>query len=234
MTKKIKILLVEDEVKIANSLRQGLEELNYKVDIAFDGILGQKLFLQEKYDIILLDINLPGINGLDLCKMVRQHDRKIPVLMLTAFGSTDDKIEGFDTGADDYLVKPFDFKELLVRINALLRRAEIIMEIKGNELSIADLKMDLERKEVIRAGKKIKLTAKEFQLLEYLLRNKNKVVSRGDIAENVWALDFDTGTNIIDVYVNYLRRKIDREYAQKLIHTQVGFGYVMKETQKEE
>jgi len=234
MTEEIKILIVEDEIKIANSLKQGLEELQYKVDIAYDGLIGQKLFLSNRYDIVLLDINLPGINGLDLCGVIRQHDLKIPVLMLTAFGSTDDKVQGFETGADDYLVKPFDFKELLARINALLRRVDLITDTKGKQLSIADLQMDLERKEVIRSGKQIKLTAKEFQLLEYLLRNKNKVVSRGDIAESVWELDFDTGTNIIDVYVNYLRRKIDREHTHKLIHTQVGFGYVMKEVAGEE
>jgi len=234
MAEAIKILIVEDEIKIANSLKQGLEELQYQVDIAYDGLIGQKLFLSNSYDIVLLDINLPGINGLDLCSIIRQYDPKIPVLMLTAFGSTDDKVEGFNTGADDYLVKPFDFKELLARINALLRRADIIPEIKGRQLSIADLQMDLERKEVIRNGKQIKLTAKEFQLLEYLLRNKNKVLSRGDIAESVWDLDFDTGTNIIDVYVNYLRRKIDRGHSHKLIHTQVGFGYVMKEVAEEE
>ena len=234
MAEAIKILIVEDEIKIANSLKQGLEELQYHVDIAYDGLVGQKLFLSNGYDIILLDINLPGINGLDLCNIIRQHNKKIPVLMLTAFGSTDDKVQGFDTGADDYLVKPFDFKELLARINALLRRADIVPDTKGKQLGIADLQMDLERKEVTRNGKQIKLTAKEFQLLEYLLRNKNKVVSRGDIAESVWELDFDTGTNIIDVYVNYLRRKIDREHTRKLIHTQVGFGYVMKDIAGEE
>ena len=234
MAEAIKILIVEDEIKIANSLKQGLEELQYKVDIAYDGLIGQKLFLSNSYDIVLLDLNLPGINGLDLCRIIRQYDQKIPVLMLTAFGSTDDKVQGFDMGADDYLVKPFDFKELLARLNALLRRADIVPDTKGKQLSIADLQMDLERKQVTRSGKQIKLTAKEFQLLEYLLRNKNKVVSRGDIAESVWELDFDTGTNIIDVYVNYLRRKIDREHARKLIHTQVGFGYVMKELVEEE
>jgi DNA-binding response OmpR family regulator len=234
MAEAIKILIVEDEIKIANSLKQGLEELQYKVDIAYDGLIGQKLFLSNSYDIVLLDLNLPGINGLDLCRIIRQYDQKIPVLMLTAFGSTDDKVQGFDMGADDYLVKPFDFKELLARLNALLRRADIVPDTKGKQLSIADLQMDLERKQVTRNGKQIKLTTKEFQLLEYLLRNKNKVVSRGDIAESVWELDFDTGTNIIDVYVNYLRRKIDREHARKLIHTQVGFGYVMKELVEEE
>ena len=234
MAEAIKILIVEDEIKIANSLKQGLEELQYKVDIAYDGLIGQKLFLSNSYDIVLLDLNLPGINGLDLCRIIRQYDQKIPVLMLTAFGSTDDKVQGFDMGTDDYLVKPFDFKELLARLNALLRRADIVPDTKGKQLSIADLQMDLERKQVTRSGKQIKLTAKEFQLLEYLLRNKNKVVSRGDIAESVWELDFDTGTNIIDVYVNYLRRKIDREHARKLIHTQVGFGYVMKELVEEE
>ncbi len=228
MESEIKILIVEDEVKIAASLKQGLEELQYEVSVAYDGELGQKLFLSNRFDLVILDINLPKMNGLELCRVIRQYNTKVAILMLTAFGSTDDKVEGFDTGADDYMVKPFDFKELLVRIRALLRRADINLPL-GNKLCIADLELNLDTKNAIRNGQKIQLTAKEFQLLEYLLRNKNRVVSRADIAEKVWDLDFDTGTNIIDVYVNYLRRKIDKGFSSKLIHTQVGFGYVMKE-----
>jgi two-component system, OmpR family, copper resistance phosphate regulon response regulator CusR len=227
MPAEINILIVEDEVKIGNSLKQGLEELFYKVTVALDGFTGKKLFLTNSFDLVILDINLPQINGMELCKIFRQHNKKIPILMLTAFGSTDDKVQGFDAGADDYLVKPFDFKELLVRIKALFRRADILP--LNDKLSIGDLVMDLGNKEVTRNGKQIKLTLKEFQLLEYMLRNKNHLVSRTDIAEKVWDLDFDTGTNIIDVYVNYLRRKIDKDFSPKLIYTQVGFGYMLKE-----
>lgn len=227
MPSQINILIVEDEIKIANSLKQGLEELQYTITVASDGFTGKKLFLTNQFDLVILDINLPQINGMELCKIFRQHNKKIPILMLTAFGSTDDKVRGFDAGADDYLVKPFDFKELLVRIKALLRRVDITQV--DNKLSIAGLVMDIGNKEVTRNGKPIKLTLKEFQLLEYLLRNKNHIVSRADIAEKVWALDFDTGTNIIDVYVNYLRRKVDKDFTPKLIHTHVGFGYMLKE-----
>ena len=223
-----KILIVEDEVKIAGSLKQGLEELQYQVSVGYDGEMGQKHFISGSFDLIILDINLPKMNGLDLCRYIRQYNTRVPILMLTAFGSTDDKVQGFEIGADDYLVKPFDFKELLVRIKALLRRTDSNISM-GNKLSIGDLELNMDNKEVHRDGKKISLTAKEFQLLEYFLRNKNRVVSRADIAEKVWDLDFDTGTNIIDVYVNYLRRKIDKGFSSKLIHTQVGFGYMMKE-----
>ncbi|MEP6673753.1 MAG: response regulator transcription factor [Ferruginibacter sp.] len=219
---------MEDEVKIAGSLKQGLEELQYSVSIAYDGEMGQKHFIAGPFELIILDINLPKMNGLDLCRYIRQYNTQVPILMLTAFGSTDDKVQGFDIGADDYLVKPFDFKELLVRIKALLRRTDSTISI-GNQLRIADLELNIDNKEVRRDGKKISLTAKEFQLLEYFIRNKNRVVSRADIAEKVWDLDFDTSTNIIDVYVNYLRRKIDRGFSSKLIHTLVGFGYMMKE-----
>jgi two component transcriptional regulator, winged helix family len=169
------------------------------------------------------------MNGYELCREIRRKSEQIPVIMLTALSSTDDKIEGFDAGADDYIVKPFDFKELLVRIRALLKR--IYQVPTGNLLKVADLVMNLDSKEVTRADVPISLTTKEFQLLEYLVRNKNKVVSRADIALNVWDIDFDTKTNVIDVYVNFLRKKVDKDFDTKLIHTQVGMGYILKESQ---
>lgn len=224
----ISILLVEDEKKIAETLKKGLEEQNYQVEIAGDGDTGRLLFDNQNYDLILLDINLPGMNGYELLQHIRGVNQQVPVLMLTALSSTEDKIEGFNSGADDYIVKPFDFAELVVRIRALIKRAQQAAPV-GKSLRINDLVINLDSKEVSRAGKPIQLTAKEFQLLEYMIRNKNRVVSRADIALNVWDIDFDTGTNVIDVYVNFLRKKIDRDYEQKLIHTQVGMGYVLKE-----
>lgn len=225
---EIKILLVEDEKKIADSLKKGLTEENYSVEVAYDGITGRKLFETHHFDLVILDINLPGMSGFALCKKIRNRNPGIPVVMLTALSATDDKIEGFDAGADDYIVKPFDFKELLVRIKALLKR--IYQNIPmGNVLKVGDLVINLDSKEVSRGGNGISLTAKEFQLLEYLVRNRNRVVSRADIALNVWDIDFDTKTNVIDVYVNFLRKKLDNDYDKKIIHTQVGVGYVLKE-----
>jgi two-component system, OmpR family, copper resistance phosphate regulon response regulator CusR len=225
---EIKILLVEDEKKIAESLKKGLTEQHYYVEIAFDGLIGKKLFETHPFDLVILDINLPGMNGYELCKEIRRRNEQVPVVMLTALNATEDKIEGFDAGADDYIVKPFDFKELLVRIRALLKRIYHNVP-SGNMLKVADLVMNLDSKEVTRADQSISLTAKEFQLLEYLIRNKNRVVSRADIALNVWDIDFDTKTNVIDVYVNFLRKKIDKDFETRLIHTQVGMGYIIKE-----
>jgi DNA-binding response OmpR family regulator len=226
---ELNILLVEDEKKIADSLKQGLSEQQFHVEIAYDGIIGKKLFEAYPFHLIILDLNLPGINGYELCRFIRSRNEKIPVIMLTALDTTDDKIEGFEAGADDYIVKPFDFKELLVRIKALLKR--IYQQVHtSNALKVGDLVMNLDSKEVTRSGKPINLTAKEFQLLEYFIRNKNRVVSRMDIALNVWDIDFDTKTNVIDVYVNFLRRKIDKDFSPKLIHTQVGMGYILKES----
>ncbi len=225
----IRILLVEDEKKIADSLKKGLTEYGYNVEAAYDGNAGRKLFETHHFDLIILDINLPGMNGYDLCKKIRNRNPQIPIVMLTALSTTDDKIEGFDAGADDYVVKPFDFKELLVRIRALLKRIHLNAPGSGNILRVGDLVMNLDNKEVFRGGNGISLTAKEFQLLEYLVRNRNKVVSRADIALNVWDIDFDTKTNVIDVYVNFLRRKLDNDFEKKIIYTQVGVGYILKE-----
>lgn len=225
-----KILIVEDEKKIATTLKKGLTENGYHVDLAFDGLIGKRLFESNSYDLLILDINLPGMNGYDLCKAIRNTNQHIPIIMLTAMNTTEDKIEGFDNGTDDYIIKPFEFKELLVRIRALLKRTMNQQLPTGNILKVADLEMNLDTKEVKRADQPITLTAKEFQLLEYFMRNRNRVLSRADIAERVWEIDFDTQTNVIDVYVNYLRNKIDKKFDTRLIHTQVGMGYIMKES----
>ena len=223
-----KILVIEDEPKVASFVRRGLEENEFSCEIASDGLMGKRMFDSEDYDLIILDLNLPYKNGIELCKEIRNNDQKIPILMLTALGTTEDKLSGFDSGADDYLVKPFEFRELLARIRALLKRT-LIAETGGNILTLLDLSVNLNTYEVTRSGKKIDLTQKEFALLVYLLRNKGKVVSRMDIAENVWDINFDTGTNIIDVYVNFLRKKMDKDFSQKLIHTQTGVGYILKD-----
>jgi len=224
----LNILIVEDEKKIADSLKQGLSENGFYTQVCYDGGMGLKLFRHGVFDLVILDINLPGLNGYDLCKAIRHSNPDVPVIMLTAMNTVDNKIEGFDVGADDYIVKPFDFRELLVRIRALLKRLHSPVP-KDTQLKVDDLIMNLDSKEVIREGKSISLTAKEFQLLEYFLRNKNRVLSRADIALNVWDIDFDSGTNVIDVYVNYLRKKIDKGFENPLIHTQIGMGYVLKD-----
>ena len=223
-----RILLVEDEQRIADTLRMGLAENGYKIEVAYDGKLGYKLFQSYPFNLVVLDINLPGIDGYELCKLIRKTNADIPVIMLTALGALDDKIEGYDAGADDYVIKPFEFRELLMKIRVLLRRAGNHQPV-GNILTASDLQMNLDTREISRNGELINLTAKEFQLLEYLLRNKNRVVSRADIAINVWDIDFDTNTNIIDVYINYVRNKVDKPFDKKLIQTQVGMGYILKE-----
>lgn len=221
----MKILVIEDEPKVVTFLQQGLEESGFEVDVAFDGYMGEKLASKGTYDCIILDIIIPGINGLEVCRKIRQKNINTPLLMLTAMGTTDDKLEGFDAGADDYLVKPFDFKELLARINALTKRASGIMQSTGS-LKAGDLELDLNRKVAKREGRSIELTAKEFALLEYFMRNRSKVLSRADISEKVWEISFDTGTNVVDVYVNILRRKIEKGFGSRLIHTRIGMGYI--------
>lgn len=225
-----RILLVEDEHRIADTLRIGLVENGYEVEVAYDGKMGHKLFQSHPFNLVVLDLNLPEINGYDLCKLIRASNSNIPVIILTALNSLEDKIEGYDAGADDYVIKPFEFRELLMKIRVLLRRSGTNQQIPtGNLLKADNLQMNLDSKEVIREGTTISLTAKEFQLLEYLLRNKNRVVSRADIAINVWDIDFDTNTNIIDVYISYVRNKVDKPFEKKLIQTQVGMGYILKD-----
>lgn len=228
---KEKILIIEDEPKVASFIKKGLEVNSFDADIAYDGDIGLRKIGSLKYDAIILDINLPNINGFNVCQKIRETDAKVPILMLTALGTTSDKVYGFSIGADDYLVKPFEFEELLARIKSLLKRASG-NNLSDNKLSIADLEMDVNSKTVKRSNKKIELTAKEFLLLEYLLRNKNRVVSRTDIAEKIWDINFDTGTNVIDLYIFYLRQKIDKNYFPKLIHTQFGMGYILKEAEE--
>ena len=224
-----KILIVEDERKIADTLKFGLSEFGFVVEVAYDGTLGYHLFNAQDFNLLILDINLPGMNGYDLCKAIRLKDQQIPIIMLTSMITLKDKIEGYDSGADDYMVKPFEFKELLLKIRVLLKRTMNQNLPVGNLLKASDLEMNLDNKEVKRDNQIINLTAKEFQLLEYLLRNKNRLVSRADIAINVWDVDFETNTNVIDVYISYLRNKIDKQFEQKLIQTQVGMGYILKD-----
>ncbi len=221
----MKILVIEDEPKVAAFLEKGLEENGYDVDVAYDGQMGEKLAKKEGVELIILDIIIPYVNGIELCKKIREKNIQVPILMLTALGTTDDKIEGFDAGADDYLVKPFEFKELLARIKALTKRSSGVVQ-GTNTLKIADLELDLNKKLAKRSAKLIELTAKEYSLLEYFMRNKGKVVTRADISEKVWDINFDTGTNVVDVYVNILRKKIDKDYTPKLIHTRIGLGYI--------
>lgn len=223
----MKILVIEDEVKTIQLIRQGLEEQQWEVDIAYDGAMGFQLATRQVYTLIISDIILPGMNGLDLCRKLREVGVSSPILLLTALGTTDDKIEGLDAGADDYLAKPFEFRELMARVRALTRRSIGIIHT-ANTLKVADLEMDLDTKTVNRAGQEITLTAKEFGLLEYFIRNQGRVISKAELAEKIWDVTFDTGTNVIEVYVNFLRKKIDKDFEPKLLHTQIGMGYVLK------
>jgi two-component system copper resistance phosphate regulon response regulator CusR len=223
----MKLLLIEDEPKTVQSIKQGLEENGYEVDIAYDGLIGKQLAKNNVYQLIISDIIIPGINGIELCREIRKGGDETPILMLTALGSTDDKVTGLDAGADDYLVKPFEFKELLARVRALTKRGSSVSHT-AQILRFADLEISMDAKTVHRSGNKINLTAREFNLLVYLIRNQGRVVSKVEIAEQVWDIGFDTGTNVIEVYVNYLRKKIDKDYPVKLIHTQFGMGYVLK------
>jgi two-component system copper resistance phosphate regulon response regulator CusR len=224
----MKILVVEDEPKLASFVKKGLEEQSCEVDIAFDGQVGRTMALNNVYDVIVLDVNLPKMNGFDIVQSLREERVRTPVLMLTAMGSMDDKLMGFEAGADDYLVKPFEFRELMARLRALTKRSSDT-GLQSNVLKVADLELDLNEKVARRGDKRIELTAKEFGLLDFLMRNRGRVVSRIDIAEKVWDIHFDTGTNVIDVYVNFLRKKIDKDFPQKLIHTVIGMGYMLKE-----
>lgn len=224
----MKVLIIEDEQKVARALEQGLEEHQISCELAFDGQIGKRLALRNFYDIILLDVILPGMNGFDVCRELRQAGINTPVLMLTALDTTDDKLSGFDVGADDYLSKPFEFRELLARIRSIVNRCSGVMQT-SNLLRFADLELDLDTQTASRGGRTIELTAKEFALIEYLIRNKGRVLSKAEIADKVWDINFDTGTNVIEVYVNYLRKKVDKDFPNKLIHTQIGKGYILRE-----
>jgi two-component system, OmpR family, copper resistance phosphate regulon response regulator CusR len=224
----IKILLIEDEPKTVQSLKQGLEENLYTVDVAYDGLMGKQLATRTAYQLIISDIIIPGMNGLELCKSLRAEGIQTPILMLTALSTTDDKLVGFEAGADDYLAKPFDFKEFLARVKALIKRSNQTL-IEAQVLKFADLELDLTSKIVTRSGHKINLTAKEFQLMEYFLRNQEKVISKAEIAENIWEVEDEGSSNLIEVYVNYLRKKVDKGFPSKLIHTQFGMGYILRQ-----
>jgi len=220
------ICLIEDEQKVAAFICKGLEEHGYTVATASDGLSAQKLLQQEQFDLLIMDVMLPDTNGIELCRHIRSTDSNTPILMLTALNQVHDKVSGLKAGADDYLVKPFHFSELLARIEALFRRNKTL---EGNHsLVFDDLKLDTWSKTAERDGKKITLTAKEYTLLELFMQNPNKILSREYIAEKVWEIGFDTGTNFIDVYVNYLRKKVERDFKNKLIHTVIGMGYILK------
>lgn len=223
----IHILVIEDEKRVADLLKIGLEENGYQVMVAYDGEMGLRLFRTNAFELIISDIILPKRNGFELCQEIRKADEQIPILMLTALGTADDKLEGFDVGADDYMVKPFDFRELLARVKALLKRRAVTNVEVVKELAYADLTINFERQEVTRNGVPIKLSPKEYNLLAYLVENAERVVSRVEIAEKVWNTHFDTGTNFIDVYINYLRKKMDKNFEVKLVHTKPGVGFIL-------
>jgi two-component system copper resistance phosphate regulon response regulator CusR len=224
----MKILVVEDEPKTLNAIRQGLEETQFEVDIAYDGLIAKRLALKNSYAVIITDVIIPGLNGFELIRQLRAQGVTTPILLLTALGESSDKVMGFDAGTDQYLTKPFQFTELLARIRSLTKRSTQVA-MTAQTLRFAGIEMNLDAKTVRRDGQVIDLTAREFALLEYLLRNQGRVMSKVDIAERVWDLNFDAGTNVVEVYINYLRKKIDKDFPKKLIHTQFGMGYVLKE-----
>ena len=222
----MRLLVVEDEKKVANFIRKGLAEEGYAVDLAHDGEEGLGMALDQVHDLIILDISLPKMDGIGMLKKLREGNVKTPVLLLTVRATIEDKVLGLDSGADDYLTKPFAFQELVARVRALLRRRA---DIEPTLLQVADLTLDPARRMVIRRGQKIELTSKEYALLHYFMQNPGRVLTRAMITDHVWNYDFDTGTNVIDVYVNYLRKKVDSGRKPKLIHTVRGVGYVLKE-----
>ena len=222
-----KIGIAEDDTKIASLLKSALEENDYQVTLIADGIEALSVFTAGKFDLLILDVMMPGLNGHQLCERIRVVDQQIPILMLTALGMVDDKVNGLEAGADDYLVKPFHLKELLARIGALLRRYQTIQKDK-HLLCYEDLCINTESKEVTRSAIEIDLSAKEYILLELFLRNPNRLLSRQFIAEHAWDINFDTTTNVIDVYINFLRKKIDKGFDRKLIQTKINMGYILK------
>jgi two-component system copper resistance phosphate regulon response regulator CusR len=226
----MRVLVVEDNVKMGQFIRQGLTEQGYSVDLAGNGEDGEHLGATEPYDVIILDVMLPDQDGIRVCKNLRRRKVATPILMLTALSSTSDKVSGLDAGADDYVPKPFEFVELVARVRALVRRGQAQ---ESTTLRFADIEMDLLTRKVTRGGRPIRLTSKEFALLEYLLRNPNRVLSRAAISEHVWDMNFDNDSNVIDVYVSTLRRKIDRGFSRQLIKTVVGAGYLVSDDGEE-
>lgn len=207
-------------------LKIGLEENGYQALVAYDGAMGLRLFQSNTFQLVISDIILPKMDGFELCREIRKIDDRVPILMLTALGAADDKLEGFDVGADDYMVKPFDFRELTARVRVLLKRHAVLGEVLVKQIAYADLSVNLEQREVARNNISIRLSPKEYNLLVYMVENADRVISRMEIAEKVWNTHFDTGTNFIDVYINYLRKKIDRDFEVKLIHTKPGVGFI--------
>ncbi len=228
MVEQKKILIVEDELKVATFINKGLLTQNIIGEIANNGLEAINLFHKNHYDLVILDIGLPDMSGLTVCERIRKSNDKIPILMLTAMGSLSDKLSGFEVGTNDYMVKPFDFMELLVRVRSLLKHYADVTD-KKEIIKVSDLELDLNEKVARRCGKEIELTAREFSLLEYLMINKGKVVSKTDLAEKVWDINFDTHSNFVEVYINYVRNKVDKGYPDKLIHTVVGMGYMLKQ-----
>ena len=218
-----KILVIEDESRVAELLKRGLEESYHSVKITDSVSNGLDMFAKEAFEIVISDVLLPDGSGFDLCRKIREQNESIPILMLTALGATDDKLEGFGSGADDYMVKPFDFRELDARINILLKR---ITTSSVERIEYADLRIDLRTKSAFRGEQQIVLTPKEYNLLLFFVQNSGRLLSRTEIAEKVWDMHFDTGTNFIDVYINYLRKKIDKNFDVKLIHTKPGMGFI--------
>ncbi len=225
-----KILIIEEDKKTADIMKTGLSEHAFHIEVAYDGKIGLQIFSNKNFDLVILGTNLRDLNGYDLCKAIRHKNEDVPVILIASMNNLSDKICGYEAGADDYIAKPFDLKELHLKAVALLKRITSQNKLPANILKAADLLMNLDSGVVERAGKRIKLTAKEFQLLEYLLRNKNRVISRMDLAINVWDINFNTHTNVIDVYISYIRSKVDKGFDQKLIQTHVGMGYILKET----
>lgn len=223
------ILIVEDDRRIAQNISRSLREEGYTTEVAYEGYAGRQLAMTLPIDLLILDINLPGLNGYEVCRSVRAEKPTLPIIMLTALGEVEDKLEGLELGADDYIVKPFDLRELSARIGVWMRRSNQYQASRDDILEIADLIVNTAAKTVRRQDVPIDLTAREFTLLEYLLRNQGRVMSKMDLSEQVWGLNFDTGTNVVEVYINYLRRKIDRDFTPKLIHTRPGLGYVIRE-----
>jgi two-component system copper resistance phosphate regulon response regulator CusR len=223
----MRILVVEDQPKMASFIKKGLNAQGYIVDVSETGMGAESLTAENSYDLIVLDVNLPDQNGMDTARHIRKDGFKGPILMLTALSSTKDKIHGLDAGADDYLTKPFDFDELLARIRALLRRNS---GGETSKLRFLDIELDLVLRKVVRANTELNLTSREFSLLEYFMRHPNRPLTRVEISEHVWDVNFDTNTNVIDVYINMLRKKIDSPFEKKLIHTMVGYGYILKDS----
>lgn len=225
----VKFLLAEDEPKLGQIIKEELQQQGYAVDLAFDGQIAERMFKQNKYDLIILDINLPYKNGLVLCKEFREVNPKIPIIMLTALGEIDDKVSAFEYGADDYMIKPFHFNELFARIKVFMKRAD--SNVTTEKISFGNLEMDLEHKSAFRFRKEIQLTSKEFSLLELLIRANGKVVSKQEILEKVWGINFDTGTNTIEVYISFIRNKIEKPFGKKILFTKPGFGYYLKDAE---